>query len=227
MDGPPPPSISEMSGSSYRTIELELDLYPVVGEESCLPLPGPIMNMCLFPPLYPHEPNPFGTHPVPVLSDYAQQQSSNTIPGHHDTSPLLYITSAPPNNEVALFQAVQNCCPQQHSTHHSTAIDSLLDWRPSSTDTESSGHHTAISSDTTLLSPLPPIYSELSLVRARRLRRPRDNSRRKEKVVCKVNGCRKVLSRDSLTRHKKEVHMGLKRRSKGKVDAIVHAKHNV
>ena len=25
MDGPPPPSISEMSGSSYRAIELELE----------------------------------------------------------------------------------------------------------------------------------------------------------------------------------------------------------
>jgi len=180
------------------------------------------MSMWLFPPLYPYEPNSFGTHPVPY--NHVQQGPNTTITGHHDISPLLWTTGALLNNEVALFQAVQNQCPQQSATVHSTAIDPLLSWRPSSTDTESSGRR----SDTTLLSPLPPIHSELSLVRTRRLRRPRDNSRRKEKVVCGVNECRKVLSRDSWRRHKKEIHMGLKRRSgKGKVDTIVHAKHDV
>ncbi|KAL4081479.1 hypothetical protein V8B97DRAFT_39521 [Scleroderma yunnanense] len=37
-------------------------------------------------------------------------------------------------------------------------------------------------------------------------------SYRKESVTCPVDGCGRVMTRDSLTRHKKEIHMRQKRK---------------
>ena len=126
---------------------------------------------------------------------------------------LLLRPGAVLNDEVTSFQAVQEHYAQDHMALF-TAIDPLVSMESSNTNTGPPDYHTNTGSDAVLPSLHFP-HPDLSLV-PRRPRRPRNNSRRKEKVVCGVNGCRRVVSRDSLRRHLKEVHMGLRRSGKGK-----------
>ena len=134
------------------------------------------------------------------MDDVVQEQSDSTI--NHHNAPLLLDPGALLNNEAAPFQAVPKYSTQEH-TALSTAFDPLVNM--------TTGPDAASPS---FLSPHP----DLSLARARRPRRARNNNRRKEKVECGMDGCCRVLSRDSLRRHWKEFHMGLKRRGKGKAD---------
>ncbi|KAL4076276.1 hypothetical protein J3A83DRAFT_2166040 [Scleroderma citrinum] len=227
-----------MDGSSRHAMHVEFNSDGLVGREgSPLPLSSPVFAMPLFhlheecpflevsefvPYGYSPHYNPFDTHVVPNLYNAAQEQGSNSVSDHHHDSLLLYTADAPPKNEIP-FQAVQECHLQQYFTvslPSSTDIDPLPGVRPSSTDTQSP--------DITFSSPLLLLQSRTSLVRASRRRQPRDNSRRKEKVVCGVDGCFRVLSRDSWTRHKKEIHLGQKRRNKkSRTDVIYYIKRSV